>query len=109
MTATLSPVSTIVLTLLVASGYAVATIGMKLCAEQQLRAGIMLLVLGLACVILCEVILLRFTALSVLYLAIVGAETLIVLAYAVWMGEGFGLKQATGAALVLAGLCVTTT
>lgn len=89
-----------------AAGYALATIGMKLSAQGHLPAGLGLAVAGFLAAFLAEILLMRRAELSVVYLAIIAAETLLVLGYAGWIGEGLSLRQAFGAAMVMAGLAV---
>lgn len=96
------------LVLITALGYTFATIGMKLLAQSTDATGITLLTLGFGAAIVAEVALLRKTDVSVAYITIIGSETMLVLLYATMIGEGFGLRQAVGAALVLAGLLAVT-
>ncbi|EEX15543.1 hypothetical protein CSE45_2386 [Citreicella sp. SE45] len=92
-----------------AGGYAVATIGMKLTSHGLGHSGIALASLGFLAAFLAEMVLLRRAELSLVYIAIIAAETLLVLSYALLIGEGLSLRQAAGAALVLVGLAVATT
>ena len=39
---------------------------------------------------------------------IIGVETVLVLAYAIWIGEGFSMRQAMGGLMVLAGLAIVS-
>ncbi len=94
------------LLLLAALGYAVATVGMKLTASQIGPAGIALLVLGFVCATCAEVALMRGLSLGALYLLIIAAESLLVLAYAFVIGEGLSGPQIAGGVLVLAGVAV---
>lgn len=80
-----------------AVGYAVMTIGIALA------------VIGFGVAFLAEIVLMRRIDLSIVYVLIVAAETILVLAYAAWIGEGFALRQAFGAAMVFAGLIAVTT
>ena len=97
------------LIVITALGYTLATVGMKLVSQDIMTAGTTLLVLGFAVAILAEIALLRKTDLSVVYITIVASETLLVLFYAAMIGEGFGLRQASGALLVIVGLLAVTT
>lgn len=98
-----------ILIVITAFGYTIATVGMKLVSQDVLTAGTMLLIVGFIVAVLAEIALLRKTDLSVVYITIVASETLLVLLYAAMTGEGFGLKQATGALLVIVGLLAVTT
>ena len=63
-------------------------------------------VIGLCIACAAEVLLMRQIHLSVLYVAILGVETVLILAIAYGIGEGFTLRQGVGAVMVLAGLSV---
>ncbi|MDP5362834.1 MAG: 5-aminolevulinate synthase [Paracoccaceae bacterium] len=104
MTQFLPLVSAPVLILITALSYTLATVGMKLVSQDIVPIGAALLILGLVVAVLAEIALLRKTDLSIVYITIVASETILVLLYAAMIGEGFGLRQATGAALVVAGL-----
>lgn len=92
------------LLILTASGYAIATIGMKLTSGGLSAASIVIISGGLLLAVVMEVILLRIGNMSLVYLGIVVAETALVLAYAHSVGHGLNLPQMTGAGLVLAGV-----
>ncbi|SMX44826.1 5-aminolevulinate synthase [Maliponia aquimaris] len=98
-----------VLVLLTAIGYVVATVGMKAAASGFHVAGVCIALTGFTLAFAAEVALMRVTHLSVLYIAILAVETVLVLAFAASIGEGFDLRQGVGAALVLAGLVVVAT
>ena len=97
------------LILLTALGYVVATVGMKSASVGWLVPGAVLGVAGFAAAFAAEVVLMRQTHLSVLYIAILGVETILILALAFGLGEGFTTRQAAGAVLVVAGLVVVAT
>ena len=103
MLSSLPPLLPITLVLLTASGYAFATIGMKLSADTHWLSGIAIIVLGLAGAALAEIALLRQANLSLVYLGIILGETFLVLGYAAWLHEGLSLGQVAGAALVVIG------
>ena len=92
------------LVLITALGYVVATVGMKGAAMGHVGLGTVLAVAGFAIAFIAEVALMRQTALSVLYILILGVETVLILGIAYGLGEGFTVKQGIGAALVIAGL-----
>lgn len=96
------------LILATAIGYAVMTVGMKATSSGHLHIGIFLAVLGFAAAFLAEIVLMRRIDLSMVYVLIVAAETILVLAYAAWIGEGLGIRQALGAGMVLLGLIAVT-
>ncbi|MBV2361015.1 5-aminolevulinate synthase [Thalassococcus sp. CAU 1522] len=96
------------LILMTALGYAVATVGMKITATGQIWLGVGLCALGFFAAFLAEIVLLRRFDLALVYVVIIAAETALVLGYAFWIGEGFGLRQTFGATLVLLGLLVVT-
>lgn len=93
-----------VLVLATALGYALATVGMKCAADGLLPLGLTLAILGGIAAISFEIALLRRSDLSLVYIGIVVAETLLVLGYAAMIGEGLSPRQVGGALLVLAGL-----
>lgn len=99
-------VSPSLLVLLTALGYVAATIGMKGAAMGMMLPGLALTVAGFALAFGAEVLLMRQTTLSVLYVAILGVETVLVLAFAFSLGEGFTMRQGMGAAMVMVGLAV---
>lgn len=94
------------LVLATAFGYVLATAGMKAAASGHAVVGGLLAVAGFAAAFAAEVALMRQTHLSVLYIAILGVETVLVLGLAASLGEGFDLRQGLGAGLVLAGLAI---
>ncbi|EPX80396.1 hypothetical protein [Salipiger mucosus] len=75
-----------------APGYALATVGMKLATAGVAPFDISLIMFGFLAAALAEVLLLRRTGLSMIYIAIVAVETLVVLLYAAWIGEGLDLR-----------------
>lgn len=98
------PLTATLLVVGAAVGYAVATAGMKAASDGFTPVGITLGLVGFSIAFLAEIVLLRRADLSVIYIVIVAAETLLVLAYASWIGEGLNLRQAFGATMVLGGL-----
>ena len=101
LASTLSPVA---LTVLTAAGYVIATLGMKAVVLGFALSGMTAILAGLALAAWSEIALMRVTELSVLYVAVLGAETLLILAIATGLGEGLNLRQGMGAALVVGGL-----
>ncbi|WP_425070318.1 5-aminolevulinate synthase [Sagittula sp. S175] len=99
----ISPLPLIVLT---AAGYFVATVGMKGAAGGALVTGGIIALLGFLLAFAAEVLLMRNTHLSVLYILIIGVETVLVLGFAMGIGEGLSFRQAIGAGLVLTGLAI---
>lgn len=94
------------LILAAALGYSLATIGMKMASDAFGPVAAALLIAGFAAAAVSEVILMRGMALGVLYLTIIAVETLVVLTYAISIGEGLTARQALGGLFVLAGLAV---
>lgn len=95
-----------VLALLAATGYALATIGMKLASGHWTMLAGILILLGFMAATQAEIVLMRHMELGVLYLVIIATETLIVLAYAFAIGEGLNLRESMGGLLIFAGLVV---
>ena len=91
---TLSGLSPVALVLITALGYVGATIGMKGAAMGIVLPGVALAIAGFAVALAAEVTLMRQTTLSVVYILILGVETVAILGLAFWLGEGF--QPATG-------------
>jgi len=94
--------------LLAAGGYFLATIGMKSGSHMMGGVAFALIVAGLVTAALAEITILRRADLGVIYIAIIGVETLLVLTYVALIGEGLSLRQLSGAGLVLVGLAVVS-
>ncbi len=94
---------------LCATGYAVATLGMKMASDSPhlVTYGAIAMCLGAA--VIGEVLLLQRTELGLAYVAILGAETLMVLAIAAILGEGLTGREIAGGLLVLVGAGILTT
>ena len=91
---------------LCAVAYAGATFAMK--SASIASTGVIWIVIGVALsfAVLAEVALLRQHSLGLSYIAILGAETLIVLTVAFLIGDGLGPRDLAGAALVLTGTAI---
>ena len=87
-------------------GYLMATAGMKLAATTPGLGPLGLICVGLACAAIAEIALLRSNSLPTVYVAILALETVLVMGFAAWMGDSFGMRHAVGAALVLAGIAL---
>ena len=96
----------LLLVIVSALGYAIATIGMKLASTNVTAVAVGVIVAGFIAATLAEVVLLRKADLGVIYITIIGAETLMVLAFAALIGEGPDLRTLGGAGLVLAGIAI---
>lgn len=94
----------LVLVVVAAFGYALATIGMKLASNNWTAVAVALIVLGFVAAALAEVVLLQKADLGVIYITIIGVETLMVLAFAAAIGEAPDLRTLAGAGLVVAGI-----
>jgi len=97
---------TMLLVIIAALGYAGATIGMKMGSASVTAMAIAVIIAGFVAAAVAEVVILRSADLGLVYIAIIGVETLVVLSYAWWIGEGLSLRQIGGAGMVLAGLAV---
>jgi drug/metabolite transporter (DMT)-like permease len=96
--------SRVFLIVLAAGGYALAAIAMKLMAQSgTTHAMLLALVVFFVVIVLAEVQLLRHMDLSNVYIAIIAAETVMVLAYAVWAGETLTAREIAGGGMVIAG------
>lgn len=99
---------TLVLVIVAALGYSVATIGMKMGATALTGAAVAVILAGFIAATLSEVVLLKSADLGIVYITIIGVETLVVLTYAWWIGEGLSLRQLGGAGMVIAGLAMVS-
>ena len=92
--------------LVAALGYAGATIGMKLASGNWTYLALGLLLLGFYAASHSEIVLMRQFDLGVLYLLVIAAETVVVLGFAWFIGEGLGPREVLGGLFVLAGLLI---
>ncbi len=107
--ASIHPASAAILVIGCAVGYAVATAGMKVASNGLTAFGLALVTLGFAAAFMAEITLLRRVDLAAAYIVIMAVESLLVLGYAVWLGEGLNPRQTVGAALVIGGLAAIST
>lgn len=98
----------LILVVVSALGYAIATIGMKLASTSMAAVAMGVIVLGFVVATLAEISLLRNADLGVIYITIVGVETLMVLGFATLIGEGLDLRRVTGAGFVVAGIALVS-
>ena len=96
------------LVLLCAFSYVVATVGMKLAAQQLSLSAILVVAVGGGLAVTAEILLLRRADLGIVYLTVIGVETLMILGIGVAIGEGLSLRQVSGALVVMAGLAMVT-
>lgn len=92
-----------------ALGYTVATIGMKFAAIDSYPTAIVLIVGGFFLATIAEVFLLRRGDLTVVYVTIIGVETLMILCAAAIMGEIIDLRRIVGAGCVVVGIALCST
>ncbi|MFW2544078.1 hypothetical protein ACN2XU_15700 [Primorskyibacter sp. 2E107] len=104
----LSPSLAIPIVIATAAGYALATVGMKSAAEGNAQFGLSVAICGFAIALIAEILLMRRFDVSIVYVSIIAAETVLVLAYAHHIGEGLGLRQMAGALLVIGGIALVT-
>lgn len=98
----------IFLVALCATAYAVATFAMKTASHTPALPVLIAIAVCLASAVIAEVLLMQRFSIGIVYIGILAAETLLVLAAATFIGEGFGFKQFAGAALVLGGAALVT-
>lgn len=89
-----------------ALAYAAAAVGMKWASDGHGMGAALLIVSCLGIAVALEIILLQRVSLGLTYVAILIAETVLILGVATLMGEGLSARQMAGAALVLAGAAV---
>ena len=97
-----------VLVALCAVSYAAATLAMKTVAHAPNVPTLCAVVLCLAIAVAEEVVLMRNMAMGLTYIAILCAETVLVLICATALGEVPTLRQVLGAMLVLGGAVLVT-
>ena len=95
------------LSLLTALGYAAATLGMKLASGGTGWIGIAVILSGFAAAAIAEIVLLQRFDLARTYIFIIAAESALVFAAALWLGESMSPARIAGAVLVLTGLTLT--
>lgn len=98
----------VLLVVVSALGYTVATIGMKLASTGITAVAVGIIVLGFVAATLAEVSLLRGADLGVIYITIIGVETLLVLGFAALIGEGLDLRRVAGAGFVIVGIALVS-
>jgi len=109
MSTSLTLGNAVLLLIVTATGYAVATLGMKLAAGQTTPSALALIVFGLAAAAIAEIFLLRGSSMAVIYFGILAAESLLILAFALAIGDQISFQQLAGAALVLGGIAMVAT
>jgi len=97
----------IALSIITATGYAAATVGMKLAAGGSFAIAIAIMAAGFVAAAVCEIILMRQVEVALIYVFVIGIETLMVLTFAFWIGETLSVAQLSGAALVVGGLALS--
>lgn len=109
MTIHLGLAASVILMILTAGGYAVATLGMKLASDQLNAQALTLIVIGLASAALAEIVVLRHANLAVIYLGIIAFESLLVLSISAVVGDTLSAQQVLGASLLLLGVGLVLT
>lgn len=99
----------IVILVLAALGYTVATVGLKLAADRSYSLAAVLIIAGFLLVIVTEVFLLRRADMTVVYVTIIGVETIMILAAGAMMGEVVDMRRILGAGCVVAGIALAST
>jgi len=89
-----------------ALGYTVATLGMKFAALGSYPVATALVVSGIVLATLAEVYLLKRADLTVVYVTIIGTETLMILVAAAFLGEIVDLRRMLGAGCVVVGIAL---
>lgn len=94
--------------MLAALGYTVATVGLKLAADRSYSLAALLILGGFALVIVTEIFLMRRADMTLVYIVIIGVETLMILAAGAMMGEIFDWRRIVGACCVVAGIALAS-
>jgi small multidrug resistance pump len=98
----------IVILILAAAGCTVATVGLKLAADRSYALASVLIIAGFLLVIVTQIFLLRRTDLTIVYVTIIGVETLMILAVGAMMGEVVDMRRILGAGCVVAGIALVS-
>jgi len=98
----------IVILILAALGYTVATVGMKLAADRSYALAAVLIIAGFALVIVTEIFLLRRADMTIVYVTIIGVETIMILAAGAMMGEVVDMRRILGAGCVVVGIALAS-
>ncbi|MFN7002453.1 MAG: 5-aminolevulinate synthase [Roseinatronobacter sp.] len=98
----------IIIIVLAALGYTVATVGLKLAADRSYALATALILGGFVLVIVTEVFLMRRADMTIVYVTIIGVETLMILAAGAMMGEIVDMRRILGAGFVVAGLALAS-
>lgn len=98
----------IIILVLAALGYTVATVGMKLAADRSYGLAAVAIIAGFAVVIVTEIFLLRRADMTIVYVTIIGVETLMILAAGAMMGEVVDMRRILGAGCVVAGIALAS-
>ncbi|WP_323038044.1 5-aminolevulinate synthase [Pararhodobacter sp.] len=97
-----------VLTIVAALGYGLATVLMKTLSDQSNLILPVMLAMVLIITVLAEIALLRKVDLGMAYVAIIATESLLVFAYAYWVGEGLSSREWMGAGFVITGAALVS-
>uniref|UniRef100_UPI0025F4E1DD 5-aminolevulinate synthase n=1 Tax=Roseinatronobacter sp. TaxID=1945755 RepID=UPI0025F4E1DD len=84
-------------------------VGMKFAALGSYPVGMVLILAGFILATVAEVFLLRRGDLTVVYVTIIGIETLMILGAAVMLGEIVDLRRMMGAGCVVVGIALCST
>lgn len=98
----------VVIIMLAALGYTIATVGMKLAADRSYMLAAGLILGGFILVVATEIFLMRRADMTIVYVTIIGIETLMILAAGAMMGEVVDMKRILGAGLVVAGIALAS-
>lgn len=99
----------IVIIVIAAFGYTIATVGMKYAALDRYPVALVLILSGFVLATVAEVFLLRRGDLTVVYVTIIGVETLMILIAAAALGEVVDLRRMIGAGCVVIGIALCST
>ncbi len=100
MSATASATALIMMSAL---GYAGATVVMARFSSNYAPVLVAIIGMALLLAVLAEIAALRHLPISIVYLMILGLETLLILVAATWFGQSLGTAELLGAAMILTG------
>lgn len=99
----------IIIIILAALGYTIATVGLKLAADRSYSLAAVMIIGGFGLVVLTEVFLLRRASMTLVYITILGAETLMILVAGAMLGEIVDVRRVLGACCVVVGIALAST
>ena len=96
----------VLLVIICAAAYAMSAVMMAEVARAPHPVLYVLVAIFLGAAAVSEIMVLRHFGLAVTYIAVIGAESVLVVSIATMIGQGMGLRELAGAGLVIAGTLI---